>query len=161
MHIPRAEVKDMKQIACSMMALALTCAVVPAFGGDKDPADNNVPQYNVKSEVDFKGTIAKVREVPVGEAFAGIHLTINSFKGGEVLEVFVGPADFLKLMDMKFHPGKDTIGVTGSKVKFEGNDMVLAREVRIGQVILSLRDEKGFPNWLWATRTGISTGGGF
>jgi hypothetical protein len=147
---------DMKIIASSALAWALILSrgVTPAFGGGKDAAID-VPQYNIKTEVDFIGAIAKVREVPRGEALAGIHLTIQS--KGDAIEVYLGPADFIKLMDVPLRAGSKDVGVTGSKVKFDGNDLVLARELRVGKTVLSLRDEKGFPNWLWVTR-GITSG---
>jgi hypothetical protein len=66
---------------------------------------------------------------------------------------------FIKLMAMPIRNGLKDVGITGSKVKFEGTDLVLARELRIEKTVLSIRDETGFPNWLWATRTGIATGG--
>jgi hypothetical protein len=143
----------MKTILGAVITLAM---ITPAFGGGKDPAPA-VPQYNVKSETDFVGTILKVREVPAGEAFAGIHLTIQA--KGEPIDVFIGPADFIKLMALPLKAGLKDVGITGSKVKFEGNDLVLARELRIEKTVLSLRDETGFPNWLWGARNGIATGG--
>jgi hypothetical protein len=143
----------MKTILGAVITLAL---ITPAFGGGKDPAAG-VPQYNVKSETDFVGTILKIREVPAGEAFAGVHLTMQN--KNETIDVFLGPADFIKLMAMPLRQGLKDVGITGSKVKFEGNDLVLARELRVEKTVLSIRDETGFPNWLWLTRTGISTGG--
>jgi len=133
----------------------LTLGVAPIFGGGKDPTVG-LPQYSVKTEVHFIGTIAKVREVPVGEAFAGIHLTIQA--KGDPFEVYLGPADFIKLMGLQLHPGVKDVAITGSKVKFEGNDLVLARELSIDHTVLSLRDEKGFPNWIWAAVGAIPTG---
>jgi hypothetical protein len=143
----------MKTILGAVMTLAI---ITPAFGGGKDPAPA-VPQYNVKAETDLVGTVVKIREVPAGEAFAGTHLTMQV--RNETIDVFLGPADFIKLMALPLKAGLKDVGITGSKVKFEGNDLVLARELRIDKTVLSLRDETGFPNWLWATRTGISTGG--
>jgi hypothetical protein len=143
----------MKTILGAVMTLAI---ITPAFGGGKDPAPT-VPQYNVKAETDLVGTVMKIREVPAGEAFAGTHLTMQV--RNETIDVFLGPADFIKLMALPLKAGLKDVGVTGSKVKFEGNDLVLARELRIDKTVLSLRDGTGFPNWLWATRTGISTGG--
>ena len=142
--------------AVMTFAMSLPFGMTPAFGGGKDPAPA-VPQYNVKSETDFIGTILKVREVPAGEAFAGIHLTIQG--KGEPIDVFLGPADFIKLMAMPLKAGLKDVGITGSKLKFEGNDLVLARELRIEKTVVSLRDETGFPNWLWGARNGIATGG--
>jgi hypothetical protein len=143
----------MKSILGAVMTLAM---IAPAFGGGKEPA-TAVPQYNVKSETDFVGTILKVREVPAGEAFAGIHLTMLA--KGENIDVFLGPADFIKLMAMPLKAGLKDVGITGSKVKFEGTDLVLARELRVEKTVISIRDETGFPNWLWLTRTGITSGG--
>jgi hypothetical protein len=42
----------------------------------------------------------------------------------------------------------DEIAFTGSKVKQDGADMVLAREVVKGQDTLTLRDDKGKPVWI-------------
>jgi len=147
----------MKIIVGAVMTLALSLpwGVTPAFGGGKDPAEG--AQYNVKTEVKFVGTITKVREVPTGEAFAGTHVTVQA--GGNAYEVYLAPTDFIKLMAVPLRVGLKAFGVTGSRVKFEGNELVLARELRIDNTTVSLRDETGFPNWLWATRTGISTGG--
>ncbi len=145
----------MKIIAGSVITLALMTGL-PAFGGEKDPG-GAVPQYNVKTEVDFKGTIVKVREVPAGNAYAGVHLTIQS--KADTFEVYLGPADFIQMMQVQLNPGEKNVGVTGARVKFEGEELVLARELRIGNMVLTLRDEKGFPSWLWLTRTGITSGG--
>jgi hypothetical protein len=147
----------MKTIAGSVIAAALLLGVTPAFGGEKDLA-SAVPQYNTKTEVEFRGTILKVDEIAPGNSFAGVHLTIQT-KTNATFDVFLGPADFIKLMKMPFRPGVKDVGVTGSKVTFEGKEMVLAREVRIDNIFLTLRDEKGFPNWLWAVRTDITSGG--
>jgi hypothetical protein len=43
----------------------------------------------------------------------------------------------------------DQIVVTGSKVKQDGADLVLAREVVKGNDTLVLRDDKGNPVWNW------------
>ena len=104
----------MKIITGSAIALGLMFSlpwgVTPVFGGDKDSA-GGVPQYNRKTEVDFTGTIVKVGEVPAGEAFVGIHLTIQT--KGEAIEVFLGPADFIKLMAMPLRPGLKDVGIAG------------------------------------------------
>jgi len=150
----RMEGSKMKIIAGPIITLALMTGL-PAIGGEKDPAAG-VPQYNVKTEVDFKGIIVKVREVPAGEAYAGIHLTIQS--KSDAVEVFLAPADFVKLMRVQLNVGEKNVGVTGSKVKFEGEELVLARELRIENMVLTLRDEKGFPTWLWLTRTDFTSG---
>jgi hypothetical protein len=144
----------MKIIAGSIITLALM-AGLPAIGGERDPAAG-VPQYNVKTELGIKGTIVKVREVPAGNAYAGIHLTIQSKT--DAIEVYLAPTDFIQLMRIQLNVGEKNVGITGSKVKFEGEELVLAKELRIENMVLTLRDEKGFPTWLWLTRTDVTSG---
>jgi hypothetical protein len=47
---------------------------------------------------------------------------------------------------MLFNKG-DEIEVTGSKVKFNGTDTILAREITRGQDSFVFRDENGKPVW--------------
>jgi hypothetical protein len=51
-------------------------------------------------------------------------------------------------MGVTFSKG-DEIALTGSKIKAEGADLVLAREVIKGNDTVVLRDEKGNPVWDW------------
>jgi hypothetical protein len=41
----------------------------------------------------------------------------------------------------------DAITVTGSKVRIAGQDVIIAREIKKGDQVLTLRDAKGFPLW--------------
>jgi hypothetical protein len=43
----------------------------------------------------------------------------------------------------------DEVNLTGSKVKQDGSDLILAREVSKGSDTLVLRDDKGKPVWDW------------
>ena len=54
-------------------------------------------------------------------------------------------------MGISFSKG-DEIAVTGSKVKQEAGDVILARELVRGTDTLVLRDDKGAP--VWNLRTG-------
>jgi hypothetical protein len=51
---------------------------------------------------------------------------------------------------MEFKEG-DTIQIIGSKITMMGRTVVIAREVRKDDQVLTLRDEKGVPVW---SRTG-------
>ena len=141
--------------ASSILALALGLTI-PAFCADTK--DAGVQQYDLKTEMTLEGTISKVVEVPAGEAYAGIHVTVSS--KGEDFDVFVSPAKFLKFLNVNIKQGQKFVGVIGSQVKSNGANLVLARELRLDKTYISLRDEKGFPNWLWMD-TQVHTGGGF
>lgn len=66
----------------------------------------------------------------------------------EIVDVYLCPESFLEEIGVGFSKG-DEIVVTGSKVKPDGADLVLAREVVRGNDTLVLRDDKGIPVWSW------------
>ena len=111
------------------------------------------PAYNVATEFNTMVTIEDVREVPKDEILDGIHLTVKS--KNDAFDVYVGPSAFVKQFDVAFKKGGE-IELTGSRVKVQGEDLVLAREIRHGHVTLILRDKTGWPNWDW-TRPPDST----
>jgi DNA/RNA endonuclease YhcR with UshA esterase domain len=102
------------------------------------------PRYDPATEVTVKGTIEEVREIPHGTWSAGIHLTLKTDQ--TAMDVHVGPARFLAAHAMTLAKG-DQIGVTGSKVSYDGKDALLAREIKKGEQTLTLRDSKGIPEW--------------
>jgi hypothetical protein len=117
-----------------------------AFAGDKakDTASPIEPGYDSAKMVDTACTVTEVREVAKGLALAGVHLTVQA--GSENLDIYVGPAEFVKVFDITFAKG-EKIHVVGSKVPFEDSTVVLAREIRIGTVTLLIRDKEGSPLW--------------
>jgi hypothetical protein len=60
--------------------------------------------------------------------------------------VHVAPELFLKELDMGFNKG-DQLEIVGSKLKIDGVDEVLAKEITRGDNTLTLRDKKGVPVW--------------
>jgi hypothetical protein len=73
------------------------------------------------------------------------------------VDVYVAPADFVKIFDINFKKGQE-IEVTGSKVKFQGEDVILAREIQIGRTTVALRDKDGTPLWQGWVREPLPTG---
>jgi hypothetical protein len=103
-----------------------------------------MPQYDSASEVTLEGTIEEVREHPGMRGGTGIHLALRTDQ--ELLEVHLGPAAFLISKDISFAPG-DRVEVKGSRIQVEDVDALLAREVKKGEEILTLRNERGEPVW--------------
>lgn len=102
------------------------------------------PVYNPATVVDVDGTIAAVKQVPAGSALEGVHLTVKTKAGS--LDVYLGPADFLRIFRTNFPVGAE-VEVVGSKAKFQGSDVILTRDVAIGQATITLRDPNGAPEW--------------
>jgi hypothetical protein len=74
------------------------------------------------------------------------HLLVKT--GRDTADVYLCPKSFLDDMGVSFSKG-DEITLTGSKVKQDEADLILAREVVKGTDTLVIRDEKGTPIWSW------------
>ncbi len=102
------------------------------------------PKYDPATETTVKGTVGELKFVPPSGAKQVGYLTLKS--GSDTIEVFLGPKKFLDDMGATFKTG-DAVEVKGSKVKVDGNDQILAREVVKGDDTLTLRFADGKPAW--------------
>lgn len=105
----------------------------------------NLPKYDLATETKMKGTVQELK-LPEKGSDKDAHLTLKS--GAETLDVYLCPRAFLEDMGSTIAKG-DEVSLTGSKVKQDGADMILAREVVKGNDTLVLRDDKGKPVWNW------------
>jgi hypothetical protein len=130
------EVAEMRIAAIAMIAgIGLYAA--------KEP---NVPQYDHKTETVLAGSIVKVYESG-GTQFAKFETKTES------VEVYLAPTSFINMLEIPMKTGQKDIEIVGSRVKFEGQELILARELRIGKNLYALRDRNGNPNWLWMSKT--------
>jgi hypothetical protein len=119
--------------------LKVTLAFVAASGLAQAP-----PKYDPATEMKVKGVVEELKLVPPngGKPFA--YLVLKS--GADTVEVFLCPKKFLDDMGTSFKP-PDAVEITGSKVKQDGADLILAREVVKGDDVLTLRFKDGKPAW--------------
>jgi len=120
-----------------------------ASSNQKDTAPAAEPRYDASTNVDVMVVVADVKDVPTGSPLSGMHLIVRpeSAKGNsETTDVYLAPDDYLKDFVCHFTKG-DRIQVKGSKVKYNGGTVVLAREVRLEATTVYLRDEHGVPYW--------------
>jgi len=89
-----------------------------------------------------------VKLLPLGTRKDFTELIIQS--GDDKVHIYVCPKTFQEEMGISFSKG-DQIAITGSKVKQEGSDVILARELVKGQDTVLFRDDKGSPVWDWRT----------
>ncbi len=130
--------------ALSVIAIVLILSVTVLWA-QKTGSQTIGQKYDLTTEVKLKGTVDEVKTVP-GPA-EGIHLMLKT--ATETILIHVGPETFLKDMEVSFEKG-DTIEVLGSKIKVDGQDEVLAREIEKSGNQLTLRDKKGKPIWsMW------------
>ena len=133
----------------SRVGLSLLLWVTPGLSQKAQPADTSLPNYDLRAEMKTKGEIDEVnlRSVGARKDFTELILKL----GEEKIDVYVCPKPFEEEMGISFTKGEQ-IAVTGSKVKHEGADVILARELVKGEDTLMFRDAKGAP--VWDARTG-------
>ena len=102
------------------------------------------PKYDPATETRLKGTVEELKFVPPSGAKQVGYLMLKS--GSDTVQVFLGPKKFLDDMGATFKPG-DAVEVMGSKVKVDGADQILGREVVKGDDVLTLRFADGKPAW--------------
>jgi hypothetical protein len=141
--------------AALSLAFLLAFGASTAFATDK-AANVKEPEarYDAATVVEVKATVVSMREVAKTEPLDGVYLTVKTETGAlktDILEIYVGPADFVKTFGITFAKG-DQIQVLGSRVKVDGADLVLAREVTRRETTLILRDKNGEPFWNHWTR---------
>ncbi|MGA2346393.1 MAG: hypothetical protein ABSF93_10330 [Candidatus Sulfotelmatobacter sp.] len=101
-------------------------------------------KYDPATESKFKGVVAELKFVPPTGGKPVAYLVMKS--GADSVQVFLCPKKFLDDMGVVFK-ADDEVEVTGSKVKQDGADLTLAREVVKGGDTLTLRFKDGKPAW--------------
>ncbi len=104
------------------------------------------PKYDLTAEAKFKVTVQDLKLPAKGHEKDVAHLLVQS--GEDTIDIYLCPKAFLDDMGATFAKG-DEVTVTGSKIKQDGADLVLARQVVKGTDTLLLRDDKGKPVWAW------------
>ena len=102
------------------------------------------PKYDRKAEVTVDGTVEQVIGRITPRALTGIHLVLRTEK--ESLDVYLGPWWFLRANGFKVTDG-DELRITGSKVRIDGAETLLARVMKLRDKRLVLRSKRGSPKW--------------
>lgn len=102
------------------------------------------PKYDPATETTFKGVVQELKLVPPSGGKPVVYLVVKS--SPDPAQVFLCPKKFLDDMGIEFKPD-DAIEITGSKVKQDGADLTLAREVVKSGETLTLRFKDGKPAW--------------
>jgi len=101
--------------------------------------------YNPKAVETITGEVVSVDKItPMKGMSRGMHIILKTAK--ETISVHLGPDWYLENQDIKIEP-RDKVEVKGSRLSFQGNPAIIAAEIKKGNEILKLRDEKGFPVW--------------
>ena len=144
-HIPSLRITA---LFCSV-ALFLLVSATPGLTQKASQDDSSPPKYDLHTEMKTKGVVDEIKLFTLGARKDFTELIVKS--GDDKIHIYVCPKPFQEEMGIIFAKG-DEIAVTGSKVKQEASDIILAREMVRGSDTLMFRDNKGNP--VWDSRTG-------
>jgi outer membrane murein-binding lipoprotein Lpp len=101
--------------------------------------------FDSKTIETVKGEIIALDVVaPLKGMSSGVHLMLKTNK--EAISIHLGPSWYIENQDVKIGL-KDEIEVVGSRVSIQGKSVLIAAEVRKGDEVLRLRDDRGIPYW--------------
>ena len=103
--------------------------------------------WDASSVTTVSGEVTAVEKYTPGRGGSsyGLRLTIKT--GKETLPIILGPAGYVEQQHFALAP-KDQVEIKGSRLSIQGQPTVIAAEVKKGDQILKLRDDKGIPLWL-------------
>jgi len=106
------------------------------------------PKYDPATETTVKGTVGELKLVPPtgGKPLAYLVTKTGPDKEKDTVQIFLCPKSFLDQMGIAFKTD-EAIEVKGSKVKQDGADLILAREIVKGGETLIFRFPNGKPAW--------------
>lgn len=120
-------------------AIGVSGQTCPACDQDC-PSCECMAAWDTGSEATVAGVVSSVERGPAD----GVHLLLNTEEGD--LTVHLGPAWYLDRQDEAFAAG-DQVSVTGMMVQSDQGSFLVAREVRKGDEVLTLRAADGYPVW--------------
>lgn len=126
------------------VAIALTLVAGIAYAQRRRGQTSGMPRYDTAREVTLKGIITKVETHMGRMGWNGTHLGVRIET--EILTVHVGPSSYLAQQGFSLAVGEQ-IEVSGSRISFEGSDVLIAREIKKGETTLTLRNSQGIPGW--------------
>ena len=128
----------------SAMALVAVVLAGAPIGAQGKGAGMGMPRYDTATESTVKGTVEAVTPHQGRGGGTGLHLSVKTDAGS--LDVHVGPTAWLTQQQYAFAE-RDAVEMIGSRVTIDGKDAFLAREIRKGDVTMTLRDANGLPRW--------------
>ncbi len=124
----------------SVVSATLLAAILFSF-----PLLADRPKYEYSTELTFEGSV-----LYVGEGAFGLYvvMTDRASATGQVNEITVhlAPSNFLAYHGLEFATG-DAIKIVGSRVNWNGTEIILAREVTRRGKAVALRDSNNAPLW--------------
>lgn len=118
----------------------------PEISYQQQPPASRPHFYNIDREVTFEGQVEDIKfEIRYEGRSSFLILLVKDKNSNELVEVETAPAWFFRT---DIHKG-EKIRLVGSlaEEQKEGRKLIIAREMRISNQTIALRDRRGFPAW--------------
>ena len=132
-----------------VIATLALLAAAPLLAQPQGRGDGS-PRYDLATEATVMGTVESVEQIANSgggrgrRGLGGTHITLKT--SADTLEVHVGPTAFLNEKKVAIAKG-DTLVVVGSRITVDDERVFIAREVKKGDSVWTLRDAAGLPLW--------------
>ena len=129
----------MKMITKMIMAIAFSVGLlgIPNILAERD--------YDPKTVETVGGTVLSVEKITVANR-RGYLVQVMLQTNKEIIPVHLGPAWFI-VKETPRIDANDTISVTGSRMMFDGRQVIVAADIAKGNEVLKLRQDNGVPFW--------------
>ena len=133
-------------IAAVTLFFAFGLTAVKAQDKEWAPGNRFAKHYDTTKVETIKGTISSIFRIN-REKGIGYRLQADLLTDEETIRIHIGPSWFIEEKGFEFNNG-DKIEVTGSRVKLEDKDYLIAAEIVKEGKVLKLRDRIGTPLWI-------------
>jgi hypothetical protein len=129
-----------------LIVLMLGLSAFNAYSQEKDGIGSGYKNlYDINTVETITGEIISVDKVYSDNNLTyGVHMALYSSEG--LLSVHLGPSWFVDNQEIQLTSG-DFVSVTGSRLTFNNNQIIIAKEVMKDNAVLLLRDDTGYPLW--------------
>jgi hypothetical protein len=129
-----------------LVAVSLTLPVVFAQGSVKRPGAAYMLSFDPATLQTVEGTVVRIHQVPHPNVWlTGVQLGLRTHDGE--ISVHLGPSWFIDNQELHLEV-EDHVSVTGSHVRPNGVETIVATDVRRGDELLHLRAPDGMPVWV-------------
>ncbi len=133
---------------CFVVLLAAPLSAQQDFdrrGGRGGMKSEGQQKYDPSQVEIVSGEVAAVKDIETKNGkMSGVGLELNT--GGQSLLVYLGPHIYVDLQNIRIAPG-DKVEIKGVKTALDGQIIFLSGEVKKGDEVLRLRDDRGTPLW--------------
>jgi hypothetical protein len=129
--------------AAILSAFVLSIGILAGARATEPPARKRpAPLYRVDRELTLSGRVKSVVIRAARGELPGEHLTLATAQG--TVDVQLGPPRSRVVEDYELRAG-DEVQVTGSLINYRGGSVMLARQLKRGAQVMTVRSKRGYP----------------